>query len=58
MRSRFAAGVLAIGAALAFFAIFRDWSLAARAGIVVALFLLLWLGERYRSGHRRSFCGS
>ena len=45
MKSRFAAGLLALAAALVIAAFVLDWSLAARAGIIAGLCLLLWLGE-------------
>jgi sodium-dependent dicarboxylate transporter 2/3/5 len=45
MRARLGAGVVAIATGLAIKAVVLDWSLAARAGLIAALCLLLWLGE-------------
>ena len=44
-RGCIAAGLLASAAVLVVVAIARDWGLAARAGIVATVCLLLWLGE-------------
>ena len=45
LRLPLAAGVLAIGAALGAVSVALDWSLPARATVVVIMCLLLWLGE-------------
>ena len=45
LRLRLATGVFAIGAVLGAVSVALDWSLPARATIVVMMCLLLWLGE-------------
>src|SRR5688572_12970747 len=45
LRSRLTAALLGIAAVLAAAAVIQGWDLPARAGLIAALCLLLWLGE-------------